>query len=133
MEKYNYISNYRYLAYATPFGVEMHAPEYGIIYGVKENDATHYQKLLLKVAYTDEYVILTSEEAFKVYEFEKSGHYTEDESFTDESLAYFLELFDKYADILWKKHKASEGKKAIPEDVQKYISHMKGAEESLIL
>jgi len=128
----NFYSTYKYLAYATPFGVEMQAPEYGIIDGVKGNDNTHYHKLLLKVAYTNTYAVLTTEEALKVYEFEKSGHYTEDESFTDESIAYFLKLFDKYADILFEHYKASEYKEALPEDVQKYIHRRKQVEESLI-
>lgn len=132
MDKESFSNTYRYLAYATPYESDMQAPEYGIIDGVKENDDTHYYELLLRIAYPTAFVVLTKEEALKVYELENIGHYTGDDNFTEETLAYFLELFDnKYADSLYEGYKAKNGGDGIPKDVQEYINKRKEAEENL--
>ena len=130
MDKKSFYNTYRYLAYATPYGQNMQAPEYRIN-GVKENDDTHYYELILRIAYPTAFVCLETEEALKVYELENTGHYTGDDNFTDETLAYFLELFDKYSDSLYEQYKAKNGGDGVPEEVQEYINHRKEIDENL--
>ena len=130
----NFCNTYRYLVYATPYGPDLQAPEHGIIAGVKENDDTHYYELILRIAYPTVYVLLTTEETLKVYELENTGHYTGDDNFTEEALAYFLELFDtKYANSmysLFEQYISKNGGDDIPEDVQEYIINRKASYDS---